>query len=234
MLLAPYPASVIPIVTFPFLYAGPMPLQSTASSWQSPGGAWLSSHLLSLRSKPGLCSHTDRGCLLLHYLAKGRITSLRVSLFPPDPILRGQWGLATVQHTGSCNADMWLCWYQPLDTVVYGQEKLSIPPQQCGRAGTCTHPMGSPCVGAQQAQPDPKLGYSGTTCLHRPLVTRLLLPPQQLRSPTTRNIPFTLDIPRAAGQRGQLVGYDLIPMSYFDSFYHRDVALGSRRMEDMP
>lgn len=229
VLLAPYPASIIPIVTFPFWHAGPMPLQSTASPWQSPGGAWLSPHLLSLRTSLASVVTLTRAALSCTTQPRGGHIPA-VSPFPPEPILHGQWGLATVQHSFvRC-----LC----AAVLAAASRHNSL------RAGKAFHPstavVGEPGhtptswslgVGAQQAQPDPKLGCHGTTCLYDPSVARLLLSPQWLWSPTTGSIPFTLDIPRAAGQRGQLASHDFILMSFFDSFCHRDVALGSSRKE---
>lgn len=107
--------------------------------------------------QPGLCTHAGWSCLLLHCLAKGRHTSLwcHHSLLSLFCMASGAWPQSS---TGSCDADVQLCWQQPPDTTVYGQEKLSIPPEQLWESQDRHPPHGEPCWGAQQAQPDRKFG----------------------------------------------------------------------------
>lgn len=96
--------------------------------------------------QPGLCGHTDQGCLLLHHLAKGRVTSpwCHHSLLSPFCMASGAWPQSS---TGSCDADVQLCWQQPPDTTVYRQEKLSIPPQQLWESQDMHPPHGEPWWG---------------------------------------------------------------------------------------
>lgn len=170
VLLAPYPASIIPIVTFPFWHAGPMPLQSTASPWQSPGGAWLSPHLLSLRTSLASAVTLTRAALSCTTQPRGGVTSLwcHHSLLSPFCMASGAWPQSS---TASCDAGVWLCWQQPPDTTVYGQEKLSIPPQQLWESRDTYPPHGALVWGHSRLSLTPSLAAMG------PLASMILQSP---------------------------------------------------------
>lgn len=156
-------------------------------------------------SKPGLCGQADQGCLLLPDSAKeGGVTSLRCHHSLPEFCLCGQQGLAAVQRSSV------RCWCAAVLAAASRHNSLqagktSHPSTAAvGGAGARAHPMGSPGMGAQRAQPDPKPGCSGTTCLHCPSPTRpsLLRPPHPLWSPQPGASPSLWASPEPLGREG--------------------------------